>query len=518
LNAFAKTLSKFRSLPHPARTAIFICGFVWAAGTSLSVILEVHLPATDVFLFKEAGINLATKGRFVASNLPHMLPGQEFIFSYYPPVFPFLFGVWSKILGVGLRQSILFDGLLKTIRTLLLLLLVAPRIGELLKSRFTEKIGIVCLGTVTLMAFLSTDGDRPDELAMIWGLLSWLAWTRRSKRALSGAFLGLSAATSPAAGVFFGLGFIFRFLLKQLKFLDGLFIGTVASVTFAACNLPIYLADRQAFQRFSKQLPLSTIPYVIPFAHGHSWKDFTSSLMSPAQHLLEIGLPYLFCVFVLLVATILLWRERKEEGKLTFASYFWVSLVFVPLSLLVWSLQPFYLWFACLTLTIVILGNLPTNVTKAKTYAVLVLLAYAPIAFREARGWAHAFERGDSAENIQQTLERLVPPGSRVAVTPDQFFTLKKREISNIGYVCENLDQYDYIYVTPVTSSLRTRPNPFPIPCPAKEHCFTLVQDLTTRKIFKIFGFETPYYVRDNGGILYKNTRCLAATIANPQH
>ncbi|NBT58885.1 hypothetical protein EBT16_08895, partial [bacterium] len=65
----------------------------WVFGGALllalwEMFLEVHVPGTDVFLFKEAGVNLATKGKFVAAFLPHMAFGDEKPFAYYPPVYP----------------------------------------------------------------------------------------------------------------------------------------------------------------------------------------------------------------------------------------------------------------------------------------------------------------------------------------------------------------------------------------------------------------------------------------------
>ncbi|NBX83834.1 hypothetical protein EBQ90_12250 [bacterium] len=131
----------------------------------MDAFFEIHTPGSDVFLFKEAGVNLATQGRLVAAYLPHMDFGQEKPFAYYPPVYPFVFGVWTWLVGVGLKQSICFNGLLTLLRTLLMLVLVAPAISqEFWSPSFRWKrlgSGILFL----ILTVLSTDRDRPDELA-----------------------------------------------------------------------------------------------------------------------------------------------------------------------------------------------------------------------------------------------------------------------------------------------------------------------------------------------------------------
>ena len=133
----------------------------------VEALLEVHFPGTDVFLFKEAGVNLATQGKFVAANLPHTPFGEERAFAYYPPLYPFVFGVWSWLVGVGLQQSIFFDALLRILRTFLMVVLIYPTFS---KDFFTKKeryfrwtLGIF----FCLLTLASTDRDRPDELAII---------------------------------------------------------------------------------------------------------------------------------------------------------------------------------------------------------------------------------------------------------------------------------------------------------------------------------------------------------------
>ena len=167
--------------------------FLWALLLAIcELLLEVHVPGTDVFLFKEAGVNLATKGKFVAAYLPHMVFGDERPFAYYPPLYPFLFGVWSWIVGVGLKQSLLFDSVLTIFRTMLMLFLVLPAVPKSFfednKNRLVRWISGILF---CLISVISTDRDRPDELALIWGLLLCLTLSSENPKRIKvviGAF------------------------------------------------------------------------------------------------------------------------------------------------------------------------------------------------------------------------------------------------------------------------------------------------------------------------------------------
>jgi len=273
-----------------SKTAGIIGVALWFIGFVGLVVLEGQSPDTDVFLFKEAGVNLATEGRFVVANLPHMPINKKIIYAYYPPVYPFLYGAYSKIAGIGLKQSIFFDALTRVIRSLLLFALLLPFLNRKRVSPWLP------LAILLSLSFVTTQTDRPDELAAAFGLGSWVVlinWGRRWIGVVgSGVLLGICGATSPAAGALFALGYLLFWFLKG-RSLSKLAVSVLlAMTTFVATILPVYLADPVSFERFSKQVPLSTFPYLIPFVNGVTFEAFWEHLTPTLMHYFHKAFPH----------------------------------------------------------------------------------------------------------------------------------------------------------------------------------------------------------------------------------
>lgn len=492
---------------------IVITGLVWLSLTLLIVITEARSPGTDVFLFKEAGVNLATRGSFQVKNLIHMPPDIEMPFAFYPPLYPFFFGVWSHIVGVGLKQSLIFECLLRILRTLMIAgCLWAPLSKALHDSKPLSK-RILIFGTLLFFSLISSDSDRPDELAAVWGFTSWymlLHFSRsRLSGALSGIFLGFTGATSPAAGIFFGIGCLLFHFFGKKKARHLLEIALAGAITFFLVNAPILLRDMSAYSRFSTQAFRSTLPYRLPFHGGVSFMDFLDEFGACLWQSISVGLPYFFFLFVLGGALFFSGNSRKRENLSS--NMPWIcGLIFVPLSLTVWALQPYYLWFSCLAFFLVYFREASVARTRFVHFSIC-LVAMTPLLFREAKGVWLALDRPprESSRSMIERIKGRVRPGERLAVTHDQFFTFRNHwEVATLQFVCSYLDRFDYAYITRVSSSRRDTEDPISLPCPEKRGCFALVEDFTTKKVFTIFGMETPYYVRGNGGYLYKNIGC----------
>jgi len=470
------------------------------------VILNPHYPSTDVFLFKEAGVNLAHKGRFVAANLPHMPPDEEIVFAYYPPAYPFLYGVWSKVAGVGLFQSSFFDATLRILRTLLIFALLLPR----LRASRSPILKWLVPFLLALTSFVSSDGDRPDELGLVSGFAAWLILDRGAswRNLLGGGIaLGITGATSPAAGVFFALGV---FLAQGFR--KTAIVGVLSAVVFAACNLPIYLADPHAYTRFSKQLPLSTFPYMAIIREGQPWYAGWRMFKEYSLESLHVSVPYVFCLLTLALLVAAAWTRVGENHRRALRPLALTAILFIPICIVVWTRQPYYLWFSCVALSafaMLVVGELERR--HSLFAALVVIIAFSPLLLREAKGFLNQVQQSsvDSPRAARTEVIKLVGPEEKLAITSDQYFTFRdQREVANIDYVCDNLDRYDYVYVTRYTSTRRTDPDPIPIPCKTKRACFSVQKDFSTRKVFQILGYDTPYYVRGSAGVLYKNTRC----------
>ena len=175
------------------------------------------------------------------------------MFASYPPLYPALFGLYTKVFGFGWRQVSLFDALLHLV--LMLTIVVALRIhlppgyGWLAASGglFFLPLGII---------------GRPDELAMCFGTLATaiVSRTRSSRKLelLAGILYGLCAATSIGFAIIFGFCIATAGWLSSGSVWGGLkkliFVAIVAFLTFA-CVVAPFLANRpDAIQQFMQSL------------------------------------------------------------------------------------------------------------------------------------------------------------------------------------------------------------------------------------------------------------------------
>ena len=481
----------------------------------MDAFFEIHTPGTDVFLFKEAGVNLATQGRLVAAYLPHMDFGEEKPFAYYPPVYPFVFGVWTWLVGVGLKQSICFNGFLTLLRTLLMVVLVAPAISqEFWSPSFRWKrrgSGILFL----ILTVLSTDRDRPDELALVFGLLLMVVLFSRKRMGLkvtaAALCLALTGATSPACGLFFGLVTLCWALgqaggLRKLCAIAG---GSL--LAWALMVAPLFLQDRALGDRFSQQLGFSSFPYLRFWNPSWTFHDYQSWFLRFWSLFVEEGQEYLWLSVTLSIPA--LWfatrRILKRESFPSGSLFLVAPLLFYLGAPLVWTLQPYYLWFPSIVLMITILQwQHRTNQHALGT--VIILFAVIPLLQFEARGALNAFQKPmrEHADPMQQEVLPFIEPESTVAVTHDQYFTFREKRVTfNAAYWLQDSDKFDYLYLTNLNNSRQLAMKPEQLIPKGHVACFSLVKDFSSHQPIRWLGKNTGYYVRGSGGQLYKN-RC----------
>lgn len=278
-------------------------------------------------------------------------------------------------------------------------------------------------------------------------------------------------------------------------------LGAGAVLVFALCNLPVFLSDPQAFLRFSKQAGISNFPYKVSSA-----AVFLQSFGAALKHSWSAGWPYVICAGLLGGLSL-----RYRSTNLGWVR--WASWLFLGANLVVWTLQPYYLWFSILGFTFFLLSEVPKRSAAA---LVSISLAFLPLLFREAKGQLSAFQRTpkQSASYVAKTVLERIGPEKSLAVGSDQYFTFRaQREVANVNYVCPYIEKFDFVYVTP-KSSRRDRKEIAPFPCETSRACFEVVADLTPAPVFKVFGMKTPYFVRGNGGLLYENVPCRPANFA----
>ena len=289
-----------KSLSNYGRLALGLSLLAWSLFTLFIVLTECRFPGTDVFLFKEAAINFALKTKLVASNLVYMPLDTEMPFAHYPPVYPIVFGLWMKVFGIGLKQSLFFECLLRGLRSVLLGALIWPVLKEAFTDNKRRIWAALSLCFLVLLSLTSTDDDRPDELALVIGLSSW--WLLQKAKhhfdyLLAGLFLGLTGAASPACGVCIGLGMLFYQVATVKKITSFCIMVLGTAISFTVCILPALLAHQEIINRFSISAHASSVPYPFPWNRGVSFAVFWSRFSYCINHYFFVGFKLIYCCF-----------------------------------------------------------------------------------------------------------------------------------------------------------------------------------------------------------------------------
>lgn len=502
-----------KSLSNYGRLALGLSLLAWSLFTLFIVLTECRFPGTDVFLFKEAAINFALKTKLVASNLVYMPLDTEMPFAHYPPVYPIVFGLWMKVFGIGLKQSLLFECLLRGLRSVLLGALIWPVLKEAFTDNKRRIWAALSLCFLVLLSLTSTDDDRPDELALVIGLSSW--WLLQKAKhdfdyLLAGLFLGLTGAASPACGVCIGLGMLFYQLAKVKKITSFCIMVLGTAISFTICILPALLAHQEIINRFSISAHASSVPYPFPWNKGVSFAVFWSRFSYCINHYFFVGFKLIYCCFCSFTV-IFLMRERVSRIFNSFQSACFMFFLMAPF---IWSLQPYYLWFSALPIAIIFLGEQLKVDRPHRAFGFIgIFVAFFPLFVHESKNFISILHRPEeeSASSIREVLLKHIKPEQRVAVSSDQFFTLRNhREVANVRFVCSGLDRYDFVYVTRIWSAKQGHTGAIPIPCGylKKVKCFEPIENLSKNFPLIIAGWNTGYVTRGNGGTLYENTNC----------
>lgn len=196
--AMQAVLGRMRMVPLSLRILLL----VWLIWTILRVWLQFPYPFPDVFIFKQAGANLAQSGRFAAWDLPGMEQGGVHVYASYPPLYPFTYGLWSMVVGFGFRTSILYDCCLQLFRLIGMYWLLRAFLGGRLDQRQELLLTLAWLP----FALATSIYDRPDEMATGFGLMSLallIGGRGPGRLAAAGVLLGLSGVSAPMGGLVF---------------------------------------------------------------------------------------------------------------------------------------------------------------------------------------------------------------------------------------------------------------------------------------------------------------------------
>ena len=175
-----------------ALTLLLLGGIVfWVA---LYAFIGPQVLGGDGFHFKDAGINFSI-GIGFKEVATHANPSLEYkYYANYPPVYPFLYGLYAFVFGVGDYQNTFFNLLLHVAKSILLFIIVVQHSKD-----WTSIQKIIITSSIILFLPASSSYDRPEDLVVVLFLTSVLFYLRQQYKI---AFLvaGLNLMTSPVCG------------------------------------------------------------------------------------------------------------------------------------------------------------------------------------------------------------------------------------------------------------------------------------------------------------------------------
>jgi len=195
-----------RAIANPRRLVLVVLAVAW-------IVLDAFVvpPAfgyIDVYYFKDAALNFA-EGHGLVTRFMYGNPSFDYRdFAIYPPLYPYLFGIWSRLAGISIFTNQLFNTLAAAftgvmVFTALAVLIRSARPAAANPHSANPYLGLLCIIALAT-GFFGPPPDRPDGVGVALGvggiLLSASAgvgW----RNLLGGALCCLTLFTSPFAGI-----------------------------------------------------------------------------------------------------------------------------------------------------------------------------------------------------------------------------------------------------------------------------------------------------------------------------
>jgi len=268
---------------------------------------------TDEVFYKAAGRNWAMTGRFAAPEIVGRFkagPPLTEVYFAQPPLYAFLFGLYTKLAGFSPRLCMLYDVL---IHLLLVWSCVAvARTVFKLPWGFSVLCGVLAfpLGTV----------GRGDELGIIFALWGAVAFRsgmpRRSGALVGGAMLGLCCATCLGAFVFLGPLAALELLRGKQTIRERIssFCAAAAAglAAVAACVAPILVNHPAAYQQLIGNTREQSA--ALSFLTGNGWKA-TVEFFQVWKTGFRYGFQYaILAAGLLLFAAVCLWLDESRAA------------------------------------------------------------------------------------------------------------------------------------------------------------------------------------------------------------
>jgi hypothetical protein len=449
----------------------------FVAGLVASVILTLYLApsgaGTDIFIFKDAGCNLALGQGFNTFSIPGSPGLTPHIFSSYAPGFPFVFGLFSIIFGCTAESNTLFNYVVGAVASGLFWGIAHTTIH----SRLHKVIAGFLVGLFGPFALVSYDADRPETLAFSFFVVTCLAtWRCNSGTYISALLAGITALIHPFAGL---LAFVVVWASAQARAFDSnaspdrlfsnqslkisLQVALLALIPLLMTSFSYAILDSAASERFSQHAagPLSVVTslddkrYIGALIHAFS-SSGANSIILVASYLSSV----IFCTICLR------WRNPRTLSIPIFALQSTViTLTFAPA---LFPYQNNYMKFVAVALPVVVILSpllFRVHAVRPKCASVLVMLVVLFAVIGSSMGIVHRWgARQNYAKASQAVAEFSSAFGQDSAEVvlldnPGVYFMYKTHfpRLANVWYLQRELYQSPEIK-TFITCRMGLRP------------------------------------------------------------
>jgi hypothetical protein len=440
------------SVPDRRRTTTLIFLVILSLLYGFVELVPGRFTAPDEVFYKAAGRNWAMTGRFAAPEIVGRLtkgPPLTEVYFAQPPVYTFLFGVYTKLVGFGPRACILYDVLIH--------LLLVWSVVAVSRRVFHLSWGLSALCGVLFIP-LGTVG-RSDELAIVFALCATMALRCKTHQTsgalLGGALLGLCCATSLSAFVFLGPLVLWELLgarqpsLRKLRDLGAAGAAGLAAAAF--CVAPILINHPTAYQQLIAHAgDQQGIP---AFLAGNGWTSMRE-LFQTWSYALRDGLKFEFLVCGLLGFAALCWWVDGDRSRLEYQRILAAALSVSGIVLLMPG-KFNYLWFpgSWLLVTCVALGAQVSQVVSRQRRRWLIavgasvwLVASMWYFHRKAILWTLP---GDQSLSVNMKRVRAEIPPNVGVVTTEYWWALAGRDrVYDVLLSNPNVHDVDYVIVS----------------------------------------------------------------------
>jgi hypothetical protein len=474
-----------------------------------------RFPYVDEIFFKSPGRNLGQGGAFAAPELEGFLnfdPPIERIYFPHPPLYSWLFGVWTHVTGFGWAACVGYDALISAALALAVFGVANAVSGVLLGPTW---LGTAIALLSALLTLLFRQVARPDELGMFLGFANawWLLRSRASSSQwisfVSGALAGLMLCTSVAVFLSFMPLLTALWLRRADKIREiapsAAAFGLGVGFTLALCLTPMFLSDPDFYQQFLEH----TQERVLSLS---AWDRLTAGY-SYIRQVVPYRLFILYATIpVLCLGMVTFWRAGRVGETLAF---FVAPLVGFGLSMFVrptyvWFLEPWFLLMAVVVAAYLRRQKRVQVVVTGWLAAWLAIASMRPVKDYIVRIALPAEQR---LAPQAQKLRDLIPPGAGVLTFGGWWALGSDRAVydpvfSNV----RDLDRIEY-FVTDSNGTGRPgvwfRPSNPRYDAMVREH-FEVVSDTLPRTPIYFFGFKVTNSTYGFGSVVLRRVSAQA--------